>query len=89
MRRGVEDDGGPVFRKEGVQLALVADGADAHEDGAVRPVALPELAFQLVGAVFVDVEDDEQFRLKAHHLPADLRADEPPPPVTSTTLPVR
>ena len=75
VRGGVEDDGGVKFRKQRVQFALVADGADAHEDGAVRPVALPELAFQLVGAVFVDVEDDEQFRLKAHHLPADLRAD--------------
>ena len=75
VRGGVEDDGGFVFLKDGVQPALVADGADAHEDGAVRPVVLFQLAFQLVGAVFVNVEDDEQFGAKAHHLPADLRAD--------------
>ena len=77
MRRGVEDDRRVVGLEHFVQALDVADGAYQRDDRRVGAVLVAQLGLQLIGAVFVDVEDQQPARLVAHDLAAQLAADGP------------
>ena len=73
--RRVEHHRGVVGLKHLVQPLFVPDGADEHGHRDIAAVLLLQFHLQLVGAVLVDVKDEQLARVEAHHLPAQLRAD--------------
>ena len=75
VRRRVEDHRGMIRLEYLVQTLFVADGADEHRDRDVPAILLLQLHQQLVGAVLVDIKDEQFAGLKAHHLTAELAAD--------------
>ena len=75
VRRRVEDHRGMIRLEYLVQTFFVADGADEHRDRDVPAILLLQLHQQLVGAVLVDIKDEQFAGLKAHHLTAELAAD--------------
>ena len=63
-----------VLFKDHVDAAAVADGADEHHQVQVF-VFSPQFLFDIVGIVFVNIKDDQLFRLVGGNLPAELAAD--------------
>ena len=75
VRGGVEYDRRVVGFKNLVQTFFVADRTNQGQDGRCRAVPPAQLGFQLVGAVFVNVKNQEPPGLVAHDLAAKLAAD--------------
>ena len=73
VSRRVEHDFRPVLGEYLVQTALVPNGADEHLHGTILTVSVLQFPLQFVGAVFINVENNQLFRRKAHHLTADFR----------------
>ena len=74
MGRSVIDDLRPVIGKNLEHPSAVADGADEGHKIQVREGVL-QLVLDVIGVVFVDVKDDELFRMMGRDLAAELRAD--------------
>ena len=74
MGRSVIDDLRPVFGKHLEHAAAVADGSDKRHEVQVR-IRVAELVLDVIGVVFIDVEDDELLRVMRRDLAAELRAD--------------
>ena len=73
--RRVEHHRGVVGLKHLVQPLFVPDGADEHGHRDIAAILLLQFHLQLVGAVLVDVKDEQLAGLEPHDLPAQLRAD--------------
>ena len=74
MRRSVADDVGTVLVKNIVNTALVTHGADKHHEIEFGMLP-PQLHLELIGVIFVYVEDDEGLGLLCRRLTAQLAAD--------------
>ena len=75
MGRCMEHHSGVVGLKYLVQPLFIPDGTDQHGHGDVAAVLLLQFHQQLVGAVLVDIKDQQLAGPEAHHLAAQLRAD--------------
>ena len=75
VRRCMEHHSGVVGIKNLVQTFFIPDGADEHRDRDIAAVLLLQFHLQLVGAVFVDIKDEQLAGLEAHDLTAQLAAD--------------
>lgn len=81
----MEHDLRPVPGKDLVQQDLVLDLAQ-DRDIAVEPALVLELHLDAVQVGLPGVVEDDGPRPETQDLAAQLRADGPPAPVTSTTL---
>ena len=74
MGRGVIDDLGPVGIEDLENSPAVPHGADQRHQvqGRIFPL---QLQLDLVGAVFIDIKDDQLLRIVGGDLPAELRSD--------------
>ena len=77
VRRGVDDNLRMVFPENPLQRLHVGDGANFNPQ--IQPVAIEDfqLLLHIVGAILVNIEDDDLPRLHLCQLPAQLRADGP------------
>ena len=73
--RRMEHHRGVVSIKYFVQALFIPDGADEHRDRDIAAVLLLQFHQQLVGAVFVDIKNQQLAGLEAHDLTAQLAAD--------------
>ena len=73
--RCMEHHRGVIGIKNLVQTLFIPDRADQHRDRDIAAVLLLQFHQQLVGAVFVDIKDEQLAGLKAHDLTAQLTAD--------------
>lgn len=71
----VENDRGMVGFKNFVQTLLIADGTNQRDNGGLGTVFVAQLGLKLIGAVFVDVKNQQTTGLVAHDLAAKLTAD--------------
>ena len=74
VRGGVEHILRLEVSHERVDACLVADVGDLRRQPRLR-MPLPELVFEQIQAVLVDVDGDELADLRVEQLPADLAAD--------------
>ena len=84
MGGGMIDQIGSVLGKEVFQSIPVSYGANEHGETQVGVIPA-QFLLDVIGVVFVDVEDDELLRVLARDLTAELAADGAP--VTRTVLP--
>ena len=75
VRRSMEHHRGVVGIKYLVQTLFIPDRADKHRDRDIAAVLLLQFHQQLVGAVFIDIKDEQLAGLEAHDLTAQLAAD--------------
>ena len=73
--RCMEHHSGVVGLKHLVQPLFIPDGADQHGHRDVAAVLLLQFHQQLVGAVLVDIKDQQLAGPEAHHLAAELAAN--------------
>ena len=71
----MEDDRWMIGLEYLIQAGFITDGADERDDGSLGTVLVAQLGLQLVGAVLVNVKDEQTAGLVAHDLAAQLAAD--------------
>ena len=74
MGRGVKDDLRRVLVKDLLQAIFVPNRSQHHLKQLVV-VLLEQLVFNVKQTVFMKVQDNQLFRSKPKHLPADFRTD--------------
>ena len=75
VRRRVKDDGRMIGVEHIVQTCFIADGADEGDNRSFGTVLVFQFGFQLIGAVLVDVKNQQTAGLVAHDLTAKLAAN--------------
>ena len=73
--RSMEHHRGVIGIKNLVQTLFIPDRTDQHRDRDIAAVLLLQFHQQLVGAVFIDIKDQQLAGLEAHDLTAQLAAD--------------
>ena len=71
----MEHNGWMIGFKHFIQTLDIADGADQRDNVDICTVFIAQLHFQLVGAIFVNIENQQLARAVAHDLAAQLTAD--------------
>ena len=61
----MEDDRWMIGLEYLIQAGFIADGADERDDGSLGAVLVAQLGLQLVGAVLVNVKDEQTAGLVA------------------------
>ena len=75
MRGSMQHDIRLMPCKDAVERRLIANGDNLHLDIQRNAVGNAKLLLDIIGAVFIHIEDDELFRLHLGNLPAQLAAD--------------
>ena len=66
----MKDDRWMIGLEHLIQAGFIADGADERDDGGLGTVLVAQLGLQLVGAVLVNIKDEQTAGLVAHDLAA-------------------